>query len=84
MNTVTAVLIHDQRMLELVKLLRGTGKVRSRHEFLNTIGMSKQQFRRINRGRQHFAAKHTGRVCAHFNVIANWLIDLEENKWRNR
>jgi predicted ArsR family transcriptional regulator len=70
--------IPDQRMLELIDRLTAAGIIRFRQEFLDVVGFPKQNFVRVEQGRQHFSPEQIARACETYRINANWILGLED------
>ena len=73
----------DARMLQLISILKTSGKIRFRQEFLNVIEMRKQNFSKIESGNIHFTVKQISIACQHYEVNANWIHGISENIFNN-
>ena len=72
----------DIKMLELIDLLKLSGRIRFTQQFLDTIGLKKQNLRPIKKGTQHFTVEHVRIACVIYNGNANWINGLDENPFR--
>ena len=79
------MLVSDLKILELIELLKSSGKIRFKKEFYDEIGLKKQNIFWIkNQDNQehqsyHFTAEHIIKICNRYNVNANWIIGIENN-----
>ena len=71
-------------MLELIDLLKLSGKIKFTQEFCDSVGLKKQNLRPIKNGKQHFTPEQIRLACLEYNANANWINDLEENPFRSR
>ena len=69
----------DNRMLQLLVILKSVGKIRFQQEFCDAIGMPKQNIRNVREGIQHFQGHHIQRACKGFGVNANWIVGTQVN-----
>ena len=74
--------VPDQRMVELIDTLIIGGTIRSRQEFLNAIGMLKQNYTEVVNGKRAFRVEHISKACREYNVNANWIHGLDEQVFR--
>jgi len=72
----------DIKIFELILILKQLRMIRFKSEFLNTIGVLKQNEYRIKQGLAHFTHEHIEIICKIFNVNANWIYGIEENVFR--
>ena len=73
----------DLRMLELLQILKATGKIRFKKQFCDGVGMLKQNLIRIEKGERHFTQDHIKRAVENFNVNANWIFGVSKELYRN-
>lgn len=78
--------ITDARMLELIDILKSSGRIRFRQEFCDAVGVLKQNIRNIKlgtpAGNQHFTVVHIANACKEYKVNANWIMGLETEIFR--
>ena len=70
------------RMLKLIDKLKTNGVIEYRQEFLDVIGLKKQNFTRIISGNASFTVEHIQKACREYNINANWLLGMEKNIYR--
>lgn len=69
--------IVDKRMAMLPEILKKAGKIDYTKDFIETLGMSKQNYYAIAReGVQHFTVTQILIVCKAYSVDGNWLLGL--------
>jgi hypothetical protein len=74
--------ITDSRMLKLIELLKDTGKIETRQEFLDAIDVPKQNIYNIKIMKQSFTTKQIGAACDLYNINVNWIFGLEKEIYR--
>lgn len=75
-------MVSDKKMIELVDILKASGKVRFDNDFCESIGLLKQNLSRIRSGDAHFTPDHIRNACKEYKVNANWVLGLEDNIYR--
>jgi chorismate mutase len=68
----------DERMIELIERLITAGTIKTRQQFLDAIGMLKQDYRNVTIGRRSFRIEHITAACKEYGVNANWIHGLED------
>lgn len=81
MPTISKITSND-RMLNLIDKLKANGVIEYRQEFLDVIGLKKQNYRRIITGDASFTVEHIRLACKHYNINANWVLGLEKKMLR--
>ena len=74
--------IVDKRMLKLIDLLKANGTIRFTQQFLDSIGMLKQNLRQVKEGQIRFNTDHILKACKTYKVNANWIFGLEKEVFR--
>jgi len=74
----------DKKMLELIGILKGSGKIRFEKEFCNAIGLKQQNLSRVRKGERHFTPEQIRLACKEYGVDANWIVGEEENTFRKK
>ncbi len=69
-------------MLKLIEMLKFSGKIKFRQDFLDVIDMPKQNFRKVLQGEHHFTVNHIERACKEYKVNVNWLFGFEKKTFR--
>ncbi|TWP23097.1 hypothetical protein ETU10_08355 [Apibacter muscae] len=75
----------DKKILELIEVLKESGKIRFKKEFYDAIGLQKQNVFWIkNQNKQekqsyHFTAEHIEKICKTYSINANWIFGMEKN-----
>lgn len=68
--------------LPRLKELRITNKL-SQEKFAEKLGMKQQQYSRYEVGKNEIPIEHIKKVCIVFNVSADWLLEIEEERRSN-
>jgi plasmid maintenance system antidote protein VapI len=76
--------LFDVRMLELMKILKEMGFVRSGAAFAKVIGIPRSNINSIRNGETSFTALHINIVCKEYTINANWIMGIETNLFRGR
>lgn len=74
--------IVDKRMLKLIDLLKTNGTIRFTQQFLDTIGMLKQNIRKVKSGELSFTATQIYLACKTYKVNANWIFGFEKEVFK--
>lgn len=74
--------ISDQRILELIDILKQNDIIKFSQTFCDAVNVPKQLIRNIRIGNQHFTVHHIEAICKIYNVNANWIMGLEKNMFR--
>jgi hypothetical protein len=74
--------ISDKRMIKLIEILTDNGAISYRQDFLDEIGLIKQNYRDIANGRRSFTVKHIYAACKAYKVNLNWIFGIERNTFR--
>ena len=69
-------------MIKLISILKENGTITYRQDFLDEIGLIKQNFRDIELGRRSFTVKHIYAACKTYKVNLNWIFGIEKNTFR--
>ncbi len=80
-NTETpapVIALPDQRMMELIEILKANGTIRNRQQFLDEIQMIKQGYRKISLGIYSFTVAQIARACTVYKVDANWVLGITD------
>lgn len=67
----------DIKIVELIQILKSSGKINFDYEFCDKIGFLKQNLLRVRKGLAHFTAKHIEMICKVYFVNANWIFGIE-------
>lgn len=78
----TTLHITSTRMLELIELLKTNGQISTTQEFLDVIGMKKQNIRIIKLGDGRFTPEQIRLACKTYKVSADWIFGLKKEKFR--
>lgn len=79
---VSKLHIADTRMLELMRLLKTSGKIQYYQEFFDATEFSKENISNVRRGHQSFTVDHIRNACKKYKVNANWIIGVEAKIFR--
>ena len=74
----------DNRIIELIDRLIAAGTIASRQEFLDTIGMLKQNYTEVVNGKRSFRMEHISKACREYDVNANWIMGIDEQVFRTK
>lgn len=69
----------DQKMLELIEVLKAKETIRFGKDFCDAIGLLKQNLVRIKKGEAHFTPEHIRAACKEFGMNANWLFGVNNS-----
>ena len=72
----------DKHIFRLIDLLIFEKKVDSIRQFCLEIEMLEQTASKIKKGINHFTITHIAKICALYNVNANWILGIEDNVYR--
>lgn len=72
----------DEKIFELIKILKMRGDIRFEKEFCEEAGLLHQNLSRIRKGVAHFTADHIRHICIAYKVNANWIFGVEEKIFR--
>lgn len=75
--------IIDERMLELIEILKSRGVIKFRQQFCDAIGMKKQTIRRVKIGLAGFTKEHIEKVCSAYDVNPNWVFGYSKQVFRS-
>lgn len=64
----------DERMIELIRILKDKGIIKYRQEFLDVIGLEKENYRLIPLGAMSFTMAQVHRAGKEYRVNFNWLM----------
>lgn len=67
----------DDRMLNLLDLLKDYNIIRFDREFCEAVGLLPQNLINIRKGKNHFTPEHIHRAVRHFKLNANWIFGTE-------
>lgn len=68
----------DQRMLQLIEILKASGRIKFGTEFCEVVGLKKQNLYKIQQGLNHFTLDHVAKAVKEYQVNANWIFGVEE------
>ncbi len=68
----------DQNILQLIEILKASGKIRYDTEFCESIDLRKQNLVNIKAGRNHFTPEHIEKVIKQYQVNANWIFGVSD------
>lgn len=71
----------DQRILQLIEILKDKGRIRFDTDFCRDIGMKKQNLYNIRTGRNYFTPEHIEQIVKVYKVNANWIFGVSEEKF---
>lgn len=74
--------ISDRRMLQMIDALIIIGVIETRQEFLNAIGMRKENFNKILSKELGFQKEHITKACRIYKINLNWLFGIEKERFR--
>lgn len=74
--------VTDAKVLQLATYLKDTGRIRFAQELWDVMGILKQNIRPIKTGIAHFTTEQVRLACDHFNINANWIMNMEDNIYR--
>ena len=74
----------DERIFELIKILKMRGEIRFEKEFCEEAGLLHQNLSRIRNGHAHFTPDHIRNICKAYKVNANWIFGVEEKIFRRK
>ena len=74
--------IADEKVFELIEILKKKLVLRDTQQFCDTIGIKKQGITQIKNGTSHFTLPHIKSICDYYNVNANWVFGLEKKIFR--
>jgi hypothetical protein len=68
----------DKKIIELIDILKKTGKIKQKQEFNDTIGIQKQRVYNIqNKPDLHFTSLDIEKIIKTYKVNANWIFGIE-------
>ncbi len=70
--------VPDKHILQLIEILKNSGKIRYDTEFCEAIDLRKQNLVNIKAGRNHFTPEHIEKVIKQYHVNANWIFGVSE------
>jgi hypothetical protein len=73
----------DKQMLQLIDILKSSGRIKFGTEFCEAIGILKQNLYKIQKGEKHFTPDHIERAVKKYKVNANWIFGVEEKVFQN-
>lgn len=74
----------DERIFELIELLKTTGEVASDYNFAQLINRVPQHINNVKRyERRHFTLKDVYTICERFNVNPSWILGFEKKMFIN-
>lgn len=68
----------DKQMLQLIKILKASGRIRFGTEFCEAVGLRKQNLYKIQNGLNHFTPDHIERAVKKYKVNANWICGVSK------
>lgn len=74
--------VTDERMLELIDILKDAGIVRFKVDFYNTLGIMRQNVREIQKGIRSFTPEQIRIACVTYNIDANWVFGITDTVFR--
>lgn len=72
----------EAKIINLVNDFKLSGKIKFKKEFYDATGISRQYLRMVEHEGRRFTSSQIKAVCKNYNVNANWIFDLELNKFR--
>jgi len=67
----------DDRIFELIELLKSYGLCRFTRDFCDRAGITEQVMPAIRNGRNHFTPVHIQNIVLSYNINANWIFDFK-------
>ncbi len=71
--------ITSKRMIQLIENLKAAGTIKNRQEFLDVIGLEKQNYRTIVSGVRGFTVDQITKAIIEYKVNANWIFGVEKD-----
>lgn len=75
----------DKKMLELMQILKDSGKITTQKDFCDAVGIlppNLWQIKNPDGGRpQHFTPVHIQNACRKWKVNTNWIFGLSDDVW---
>jgi DNA-binding Xre family transcriptional regulator len=69
----------DERIFDLIDLLKFEKKISSTKGFCQEIGILEQTVSKIKTGKNHFTVQHIEMICKKYKVNANWIFGIQKN-----
>jgi DNA-binding Xre family transcriptional regulator len=69
----------DERILRLIDVLIFQKNIQKQNDFLDEIGMKRQNISKVRSGKTHFTVGHIDIICKKYKVNANWIFGMESN-----
>lgn len=66
----------DDRIFELIKLLKVYGLCKFTRDFCERVGITEQVIPAIKNKRNHFTQEHIQNIILAYNINANWIFDF--------
>ncbi|MGG5486300.1 hypothetical protein [Gaetbulibacter sp. PBL-D1] len=68
----------DEKMLQLIDILKAYGSIRFDSDFCDTIHLRKQNLYNIRNDKTHFTSRHIELAVKGFKVNANWIYGISD------
>ena len=69
--------IWNQRVIKIMEEAVLYGKVKTKRDFLKSIGFHPENLRQVENGKQSFRLEHLHKLAMRYNVNINWLFGLD-------
>lgn len=69
----------DEKIIELISLLKFRKIINYDKDFCQDIGMLEQTVSKIKKGLNHFTVQQIETICKKYKVNANWIFGTESN-----
>ncbi|UAB85722.1 hypothetical protein INR75_06830 [Zunongwangia sp. SCSIO 43204] len=68
----------DKKMIELIDILKASGKIRFQSEFCRAVDILPQVLNNVKNSTNHFTPVHIENACKKYNINANWIFGLTD------